>query len=41
VAVEKKAAGTQVTTELHVHVVGQERPAIIYLMLVLYHPPMR
>jgi acyl dehydratase len=41
VAVEKKSAGTQVTTELQVHVVGQERPALIYLMLVLYHPPMR
>ena len=41
VAVEKKPAGTQVTTELHVHVVGQERPALIYLMLVLYHPPMK
>jgi acyl dehydratase len=41
VAVEKKPAGTQVTTELHVHVVGQERPALIYVMLVLYHPPMR
>jgi acyl dehydratase len=39
VAVEKKPAGTQVTTEIHMHVVGQERPALIYQMLVLYHPP--
>ena len=38
-ATEKKAAGTQVTTEINVHVVGQERPALIYVMLVLYHPP--
>lgn len=41
VAVEKKPAGTQVTTEIQVHVVGQERPALIYVMLVLYHPPMK
>ena len=38
VAVEKKPIGTQLTTEIHVHVVGQERPALIYVMLVLYHP---
>ncbi len=41
VAVERKAAGTQVTNEINVHVVGQERPAVIYLMLVLYHPPLK
>jgi len=39
VAAEKKAAGTQVTSEIAVHVVGSERPALIYVMLVLYHPP--
>ena len=39
VAVEAKPAGTQVTTEIHVHVVGQDRPALIYVMHVLYHPP--
>jgi len=39
--VEKKPAGTQMTTEINVHVVGQERPALIYVMLVLYHPPMK
>jgi len=39
--VEKKPAGTQMTTEINVHVVGQERPALIYVMLVLYHPPVK
>jgi acyl dehydratase len=40
VAVEAKPKGTQVTQEINVHVVGSERPALIYVMLVLYHPPM-
>ena len=39
--VEKKPAGTQMTTEINVHVAGQERPALIYVMLVLYHPPVK
>ena len=39
VAVEAKPKGTQVTTEINVHVVGSDRPALIYVMLVLYHPP--
>ncbi len=39
VAVDKKPAGTQVTTEIQVNVVGQERPCLIYTMLILYHPP--
>lgn len=39
VAVEAKPKGTQVTSELAVHVVGNDRPAILYTMLVLYHPP--
>lgn len=38
VAVEAKPKGTQVTQEIAVHVVGSERPAILYTMLVLYHP---
>jgi len=38
VAVEAKPKGTQVTQELAVHVVGNERPALLYTMLVLYHP---
>jgi len=40
VGVEAKPLGTQLTQELHVHVVGKEKPAVIYEMLVLYHPPM-
>jgi acyl dehydratase len=38
VAVEKKPIGTQLTTEIQVNVVGSDRPALIYVMLVLYHP---
>jgi acyl dehydratase len=41
VAVEGKPRGTQITTEINVHVVGNDRPALIYVMLVLYHPPMK
>ncbi|HYD47613.1 MAG TPA: MaoC family dehydratase [Terriglobales bacterium] len=41
VAVEAKPKGTQVTTELNVHVAGSDRPALIYVMIVLYHPPVR
>ena len=37
--VEKKPAGTQITEEVAVHVVGEERPALIYRMLVLYQAP--
>lgn len=37
-AVEAKPKGTQVTQEIAVHVVGSDRPALIYTMLVLYHP---
>lgn len=39
-AVEQKPKGTQLTQEIHVHVVGNERPALTYEMLTLYHPPM-
>jgi acyl dehydratase len=38
-AVEPKPKGTMVTQEIQVNVVGQEAPAIIYEMVVLYHPP--
>ncbi len=38
-AVEAKPKGTMVTNELQVAVVGQELPALIYEMLVLYNPP--
>jgi len=40
-SVEAHPKGTQVTQDVQVHVVGQERPAIIYEMVVLYHPPMK
>jgi len=40
IGVEAKPLGTQLTQELHVHVVGKDKPAVIYEMLVLYHPPM-
>ncbi len=40
VAVEAKPKGTQVTSEIAVHAVGSDRPALTYNMLVLYHPPM-
>lgn len=38
--VEAHKRGTQVTQEIQVAVVGSERPALIYEMVVLYHPPM-
>jgi len=38
--VEARPKGTLINTEIAVHVVGQERPALVYDMLVLYHPPM-
>jgi acyl dehydratase len=41
VAVEAKPRGTQVTLEINVHVVGNDKPALIYVMLLLYHPPMK
>ncbi|HZP39922.1 MAG TPA: MaoC family dehydratase [Candidatus Binatia bacterium] len=40
VGVEAKPKGTQVTQEIHVHIVGKDSPALIYEMVVLYHPPM-
>ena len=41
-AVEAKPKGTQVTQEIAVHVVGQDdRPALTYTMLVLYHPAVK
>jgi len=41
VGAEAKPKGTQVTQEIAVHVVGSDRPALLYTMLVLYHPPMK
>jgi acyl dehydratase len=39
VAVEEKPQGTQVTQETTVHVVGQEKPALIYEGIFLYVKP--
>jgi hypothetical protein len=36
VAVEPKPQGTQVTVETQVHVVGQDKPALIYEGIFLY-----
>jgi acyl dehydratase len=41
VGVEPKPKGTQLTQEVNLHVVGDERPALIYEMVVLYHPSMK
>jgi len=41
VAAEAKPKGTQVTSELAVHVAGNDRPALLYTMLVLYHPALK
>jgi hypothetical protein len=41
VTIEPKPKGTQVTQEIAVHVVGNDRPALLYTMLMLYHPPMK
>lgn len=40
VSVDAVPKGTRVTREVAVHVVGNdERPALIYSMIVLFHPP--
>jgi acyl dehydratase len=41
IGVESHPKGTQVTNEIVVHVVGSDRPALLYEMVVLYHPPMK
>jgi acyl dehydratase len=41
VGVEPHPKGTQVTQEIVVHVVGSDRPALLYEMVVLYHPPLK
>ena len=41
IGVEAKPKGTQITQELNVHVVGDDTPALIYEMVVLYHPAMK
>lgn len=37
---EAKPKGTQLTQEIAVHVVGSDRPALLYTMLVLYQGPL-
>ena len=39
IKVEGKPKGTVLTTETAIHVVGSERPALIYKGLVMYNPP--
>ncbi len=36
VGVEAKPKGTQVATEMAIHVVGNDRPAVVYQMIILY-----
>ena len=36
IAVDPKPMGVQVTEETHIHVVGQDKPAVIYEGIVLY-----
>ena len=40
-AAEAKPKGTQLTQEIHIHVVGNDRPALTYEMLTLYHPKLQ
>ena len=37
--VEATPRGTRVVREIAVHVLGQERPALLYSMILLYQPP--
>jgi acyl dehydratase len=41
VGAEAKPKGTQVTQEINVHVVGDDTPALVYEMVVLYHPAVK
>ncbi len=41
VSVEATPKGTRVANEIAVHVVGSERPALLYSMIVLYQPPQK
>ena len=38
-AVEATPKGTRVAREIAVHVVGNEKPALLYSMILLYQPP--
>lgn len=39
VDVQAKPRGTLVTSEVAIHVVGSEKPSLLYKMLLLYSPP--
>ncbi len=41
IGVESHPKGTQMTQEIVVHVVGSDRPALLYEMVVLYHPAVK
>ena len=38
-AVEATLKGTRVVREIAVHVVGNDKPALLYSMILLYQPP--
>jgi acyl dehydratase len=38
-AVEATPKGTRLVREIAIHVVGQEKPALLYTMILLYQPP--
>ena len=38
-AVEATPKGTRLVREIAIHVVGQEKPALLYSMILLYQPP--
>jgi acyl dehydratase len=38
IGAEPKSAGTLVTTEFALHVVGNEKPSLLYNMMILYMP---
>ncbi|HEY8156083.1 MAG TPA: MaoC family dehydratase [Myxococcota bacterium] len=38
-AVEATPKGTRVVREVAIHVAGQEKPALLYTMILLYQPP--
>jgi acyl dehydratase len=41
IGAEAHPKGTQVTQEIAVHVAGSEKPALLYEMVVLYHPAIK
>jgi acyl dehydratase len=41
IGAEAHPKGTQVTQEIVVHVVGSDKPALLYEMVVLYHPAVK